>query len=77
MDVQMPKMGGLESAAALRRIEAVRGRHTPIVAVTAHAMKSDRESCLAAGMDGYVSKPIDRGALYAEVERVMRLPAPA
>jgi len=77
MDVQMPKMGGLESATALRRIEAGRGRHTPIVAVTAHAMKSDRESCLAAGMDGYVSKPIDRGALYAEIERVVRLPAPA
>jgi two-component system sensor histidine kinase/response regulator len=77
MDIQMPRMGGPEVTAALRRLEAGRGCHTPIIAVTAHAMKGDREIYLAAGMDGYVSKPIDRDALFREIERVIGAPVTA
>jgi PAS domain S-box-containing protein len=63
MDVQMPEMNGFEAAAAVRAAERGTGRHLPIIALTAHAMKGDRERCLEAGMDGYLSKPIQTRAL--------------
>jgi CheY-like chemotaxis protein len=59
MDVQMPRLDGFEATRAIREKERERGGHTPIVAMTAHARKEDEESCLAAGMDAYISKPID------------------
>ena len=59
MDVQMPRMNGFEATAAIREKERTRGGHTPIVAMTAHALKEDEEKCIVAGMDAYVSKPID------------------
>jgi len=58
MDVQMPEMDGLEATTAIREKEKSSGRHQPVVALTAHAMKGDREKCMAGGMDGYLSKPI-------------------
>lgn len=69
LDVQMPEMDGFEATAAIRELEKARGAHTPIIAMTAHAMKGDRERCLAAGMDGYVPKPIRPADLFAEIER--------
>jgi PAS domain S-box-containing protein len=71
MDVQMPEMDGFEATAVLRQREAGTGRHQPIVALTAHAMKGDRERCLAAGMDGYVSKPLQPGELLQAIREVL------
>jgi signal transduction histidine kinase/CheY-like chemotaxis protein len=68
MDLQMPVMGGLDATVAIRLRERVTGQHVRIVAMTAHARNSDRDRCLAAGMDGYLSKPIDPHALFAVVE---------
>jgi len=70
MDVQMPEMGGFEATAAIRALEGERTTRTPIVAMTAHAMKGDRERCLAAGMDEYLTKPLDPRQLCLLVEHV-------
>src|SRR5262249_19807802 len=71
MDVQMPEMDGFEAAGAIRTREAARGTHTPIVAMTAHALKGDRERCLSAGMDAYVSKPLRPDELFRVLEGLM------
>ena len=70
MDVQMPEMDGFEATAAIRQKEQTTGHHLHIVAMTAHAMKGDRERCLKAGMDAYLSKPIQSKALYETVEGI-------
>ncbi len=75
MDVQMPEMDGFEATAAIRARDAEVGAHTPVVAMTAHAMKGDRERCLAAGMDGYVSKPLRPDELFAVLERLVPVAA--
>jgi two-component system sensor histidine kinase/response regulator len=72
MDIQMPGMDGLEATAAIRKKEIATGTHMPIIAMTAHALKGDKERCLAAGMDGYVSKPIRTIELFAAIENVMQ-----
>jgi CheY-like chemotaxis protein len=74
MDVQMPEMDGFEATATIRREEAGSGRHLPIFAMTAHAMKGDAERCRAAGMDGYLPKPIRPGDLYAIVDDCAPMP---
>ena len=71
MDVQMPELDGLETTIAIRAQECLSGLHLPIIAITAHAMKGDEERCLAAGMDGYVAKPLKAEELYAAIDRVL------
>ncbi|MBN2169533.1 MAG: response regulator [Actinobacteria bacterium] len=68
MDVQMPEMDGFEATRIIRESEQADGKHIPIVALTAHAMKGDREKCLDAGMDSYLSKPVDPNDLYKLLE---------
>ena len=65
----MPQMGGLEATAAIRARERDTGGHVPIIALTAHAMSGDRERCLAAGMDAYVSKPLRPDELFSAIDR--------
>jgi two-component system, sensor histidine kinase and response regulator len=77
MDVQMPEMGGFEATAVIREAELETGDHVPIIAMTAHAMKGDRERCLAAGMDDYVTKPLDSKRLCAIVEDLAANRTPA
>jgi signal transduction histidine kinase/HPt (histidine-containing phosphotransfer) domain-containing protein/putative methionine-R-sulfoxide reductase with GAF domain/ActR/RegA family two-component response regulator len=71
MDVQMPELDGLETTVAIRAQECLSGLHLPIIAITAHAMKGDEERCLAAGMDGYVAKPLKAEEFYAAIDRVL------
>ncbi len=73
MDVQMPVLDGLQATKAIRGLETV--DRVPIVAMTAHAMRGDREACLAAGMDAYVSKPLDAELLLRTVEQLVTVPA--
>jgi PAS domain S-box-containing protein len=71
MDLEMPEMSGFEATAAIRARERQTGRHVPILALTAHAMKGDRERCLAAGMDGYVAKPVQPRELYQAIAELV------
>ena len=71
MDVEMPEMDGLEATAVIRVKERQTGNHVPIIAMTAHAMKGDRQRCLEAGMDGYVSKPIRARQLFDALRSVL------
>lgn len=75
MDIQMPRMDGLTATAAIRAREKITGAHLPIVAMTAHALKGDRERCIAAGMDSYLSKPIRTAELFATIENLIENPA--
>ncbi len=75
MDVQMPEMDGFEATAAIREKEKSSGMHQPIIAMTAHAMVGDKERCLAAGMDDYITKPIRSDALIEMLERHISVPS--
>ena len=72
MDMQMPEMGGAEAIVEIRRREQLTGAHMPIISLTAHALKGDRERCLETGADGYVSKPIAPAALFGEMDMVTK-----
>jgi len=71
MDAQMPQMDGFEATAAIRRLEESTGAHIPIIAMTAHAMVGDRQRCLEAGMDGYISKPVHPHEMFETIEAVL------
>jgi CheY-like chemotaxis protein len=73
MDIQMPDMDGFAATAVIREQEQASGRHIPIVAMTAHALKGDPERCLAEGMDAYISKPIRTEELYGTLERLLHV----
>jgi CheY-like chemotaxis protein len=72
MDIQMPEMDGFEATEAIRKKEKETGNHIPIIAMTAHAMKGDKEKCIEKGMDGYVSKPIKAEELFEVIESPLR-----
>ena len=72
MDIQMPVMGGIDATQKIRTLEKDKNAHIPIVALTANAMKGDREICLAAGMDEYLSKPIKKNELIEMIENLCR-----
>jgi two-component system, sensor histidine kinase and response regulator len=71
MDIQMPEMDGLEVTRAIREKERLTVGHLPIVAMTAHAMQGDKETCLETGMDSYISKPISSTELFAVLDLVI------
>jgi two-component system, sensor histidine kinase and response regulator len=72
MDIQMPVMGGMEATKKIREHEGKTGKRTPIVAMTAHAMKGDQERCIEGGMDGYLSKPVRVDLLRSEIQRLAK-----
>jgi PAS domain S-box-containing protein len=74
MDVQMPEMDGFEATRLIRRSERAAGGHVPIIALTAHAMKGDKERCLTAGMDGYISKPVRADEFFQVIEGLLAVP---
>jgi two-component system, sensor histidine kinase and response regulator len=76
MDVQMPEMDGMQATAEIRSQERQKGGRVPIIAMTAHAMKGDRERCLKAGMDGYVSKPIQTHELFNAIAALVPMGPP-
>lgn len=71
MDIQMPVMDGMTATKIMRGNEAKSGLHTPIIGVTAYALTGDREKCLSAGMDDYISKPIDIQLLYDTIKKYL------
>ena len=77
MDIQMPEMDGFEATAKIREKESATGTHLPVIAMTAHTMEGDRERCLAAGMDGYISKPIRTEDLIDAIKNVVHSAAVA
>ena len=77
MDCQMPDMDGFQATAEIRRREARTGQHLPIVALTASAIEGDREQCLAAGMDDYVTKPFTTEQMYSALVKWMQVTSPA
>ena len=72
LDYQMPNMSGLEATRAIRELEEKSGTHVPIIAVTANAMSGDRDRCIGAGMDEYVTKPLRPKALFTTIEAVLQ-----
>ena len=74
MDIMMPEMGGLEATAAIRALSHPNAKTIPIVAMTANAFQEDRNAALAAGMNGFVPKPIDMNLLFQELRRVLKAP---
>ena len=70
MDLEMPKMNGLEATAAIREMESTGDGHIPIIAMTAHAVKGFRKQCLEAGMDDYITKPIKPEEMFRALETV-------
>jgi CheY-like chemotaxis protein len=71
MDVQMPELDGLGATRHIRELEKNTGRHVPILALTAHATPADREECVSAGMDAYLSKPVDSSQLYESMDLLL------